>query len=212
MSRFSRGYCSLGVARLPAPFTGDQSLNMLIGKVIANGGAPYVDLWDPEASRHLPLFAAGGSLFGFHEVGIHLFELVWMLALALAVRVTAEHFLESRVAISLAPAFTVGFYYAIATSLHLTQAEVLVGLPLLLSLASRRRRFGRTLDTESRGSSPRGCSQEPYSSSRAPYVLLPVNFWVLGSVELRRASNKGLIPEILRLTWPLFAGDWYPCP
>ena len=36
----------LGVARLAEPFTGDQALNMLMGKVIADGGVPYVDLWD----------------------------------------------------------------------------------------------------------------------------------------------------------------------
>ena len=93
----------LGLARLPAPFTGDQALNMLMGKVIADGGAPYVDLWDLKHPGIFFFFAAGGLLFGFNEVGIHLFELLWMLVLALAVRVTAEHFLDNRVAISWPP-------------------------------------------------------------------------------------------------------------
>jgi hypothetical protein len=40
------GILIVRLARLPAPFTGDQALNMLMGRVVANGGAPYVDLWD----------------------------------------------------------------------------------------------------------------------------------------------------------------------
>ena len=34
----------LGAASLPIPFGGDQGLNLLIGQVIADGGAPYRDV------------------------------------------------------------------------------------------------------------------------------------------------------------------------
>lgn len=200
----------LGLARLPAPFTGDQALNMLLGKLIANGGAPYVDLWDLKHPGIFFFFAAGGSLFGFHEIGIHLFELLWILVLALAVRVTAEHFLDNRVAISLAPALTVGFYFATATSLHLTQAEVLVGLPLLLSLAS----LAAAVRPDARYGSAwlfaSGLCAGAVFVFKMPYVLLPVSFWVLGLVEIRRASDGRVIPVLLHLTWPLLAGALLP--
>jgi hypothetical protein len=204
------GILLLGLGRLPAPFTGDQALNMLMGEVIADGGAPYVDLWDLKHPGIFLHFAAGGSLFGFNEIGIHLFELLWMLALALAVRVTAGHFLESRVAISLAPAFTVGFYYAVATSLHLTQAEVLVGLPLLLSLASAAAAVRRGARHRLAWLLASGLCAGVVFVFKAPYVALPVIFWVLSSVEVRRASNRRLISEMLRLAWPLFVGALLP--
>jgi hypothetical protein len=74
---------------VPESFFGDQALNALMGKVIASGGAPYADLWDLKHPGVFFFFAAGGMLFGFDEVGIHLFELLWMLVTALAVRVMA---------------------------------------------------------------------------------------------------------------------------
>jgi hypothetical protein len=79
----------VGLARVPESFFGDQALNALMGKVIASGGAPYADLWDLKHPGVFFFFAAGGMLFGFDEVGIHLFELLWMLVTALAVRVMA---------------------------------------------------------------------------------------------------------------------------
>jgi hypothetical protein len=204
------GILLLGLGRLPAPFTGDQALNMLMGEVIAHGGAPYVDLWDLKHPGIFLSFAAGGSLFGFNEIGIHLFELLWMLALALAVRVTAGHFLESRVAIHLAPAFTVGLYYAVASSLHLTQAEVLVGLPLLLSLASAAAAVRPGTRYQLGWLFASGLCAGAVFVFKAPYVALPLIFWLLSLVELRRASNRGLSSVMLRLAWPLLVGALLP--
>ncbi len=217
MRRFSRldiavfgGILVLGLARLPAPFTGDQALNMLMGKVIAHGGAPYVDLWDLKYPGIFFFFAAGGRLFGFSEIGIHVFELLWMLATALAVRVTAEHVVENRIAVSLAPALTVGFYYAVATSVHLTQTESIVGLPLLLSLAS----VVAAVRAGSRHPHvwlfTSGLSAGVVLVFKAPYVLLPAIFWVLALVEWRRTQGIGVMRGILVLAPPLLAGMMLP--
>ena len=49
----------LGAASLPIPFGGDQGLNLLIGQVIADGGAPYRDVWDLKHPGIFFFFAAG---------------------------------------------------------------------------------------------------------------------------------------------------------
>ena len=43
-----------------------------------------------------------------------------------------------------------------------------------------------------------------------PYVALPVSFWVLGLMELRRTANQDGSPAILRIAWPLLAGMLLP--
>jgi 4-amino-4-deoxy-L-arabinose transferase-like glycosyltransferase len=182
------GILIVGFARLPEPFTGDQALNMLMGRVITDGGAPYVDLWDLKHPGIFLFFAASGTLFGFTEIGIHLFELLWMFALAVAVRLTAGQYLRNEVAAALASALTVGFYYAVATGVHLTQTEVIVGLPLLCCLALAAAAVQRP-----RGSAAMwfasGVSAGVVALFKAPYILLPMIFWLLSLVELRRAQD-----------------------
>jgi hypothetical protein len=204
------GILLLGVARLPASFAGDQALNMLMGRVIAHGGAPYVDLWDLKYPGIFFFFAAGGRLFGFNEIGIHLFELLWMLGLALAVRITAGHYLRSRTAASLAPALTVGFYYASATVFLLTQTEALVGLPLLLSLAFVAAAVRPGCRQPLAWLSASGLSAGVVMVFKAPYVVLPGIFWLLALAEWRRASGKGIMTGVRNMAPPFLAGVLVP--
>lgn len=200
----------IGVSRLPAPFTGDQALNMLMGRVIANGGAPYVELWDLKHPGIFFFFAAGGTLFGFDEIGIHLFELVWMIGLAVTVWITARQYLRNRIAVALAPLLTVGFYYVVATNVHLTQTEGLVGLPMLLSLllAARavrpdaRNRWGWLFAS--------GVSAGLVAVFKAPYVVIPCIFWVLVLVEWRRAQSIAIGRGVRVIVLPLVAGMLIP--
>jgi hypothetical protein len=180
-----------GAASLPIPFGGDQGLNLLIGKVIAEGGAPYRDVWDLKHPGIFFFFAAGGSLFGFDEFGLHVFELIWMLTLALVVRVAACRWLEDRTSVSLSPLLTVGLYYAIARELHLTQAESVVGLPLLVSLwcafeAVRARRRTSVWFFAS------GVAGGVAMVFKFPYVAIPIAFWLLAIRELRFQRNDTL--------------------
>ena len=136
-----------------------------------------------EISGRLLFFAAGGAVFGFNELGIHLFELLWMLSLGILVRVTAGRYVRCRAVASLAPALTVGNYYALTTGYHLTQTEALIGLPLLLSLVAtvkaarldcRRPRMWLLLS---------GVCAGIVFVFKAPYLVLPVLFWVLPSLS-----------------------------
>jgi hypothetical protein len=134
----------IALTRLPTPFGGDQALNLLMGRVIAEGGSPYHDLWDLKHPGVFAFFAAGGTLFGFNELGIHAFEMLWMLALAGLTRVIAGQWLRTRAVAALAPVLVVGLYYTEAGERYLTQTEPLLQLPLLCcvwcSVAAARRR------------------------------------------------------------------------
>jgi hypothetical protein len=173
----------LGAASLPIPFGGDQGLNLLIGQVIAEGGAPYRDVWDLKHPGIFFFFAAGGRLFGFDEFGLHVFELIWMLTLALVVRVAAGRWLD-RTSASLSPLLTVGLYYAIGRDLHLTQAESLVGLPLMVSLwcafEAVRATHRRTVWFFASGVAG-GIAMV----FKFPYIAIPIAFWLLAIRELR---------------------------
>jgi hypothetical protein len=125
---------ALGLIHLPHPFDWDQSLFTLGAERLAAGGVLYRDFWDVKQPGIYWFFTVGGWLFGFNEVGIHLFELLWMMAFAVTLLVTLRRRWGPGPAATLAPLFTVGSYYAAAGTQQLTQVEGLVGLPLYLTL------------------------------------------------------------------------------
>jgi hypothetical protein len=200
----------IGVSRLPTPFTGDQALNMLMGRVIVHGGVPYVDLWDLKHPGIFFFFAAGGSLFGFTELGIHLFELCWMLTLGAAVRIVAGQYVRSRAAAALAPLLTVGYYYAVATPVHLTQTEALVGLPVLSSLLFASRGVRRDARRSAALLFASGLSAGVVAVFKAPYVLIALLFWVLALVEWRRTHGGGIRGAFTKVVPPALAGALVP--
>ena len=148
-------------------------------------------MWDLKHPGIFFFFAAGGSLFGFDEFGLHVFELIWMLTLALVVRVAAGRWLEDRTSASLSPLLTVGLYYAIARDLHLTQTESVVGLPLMVSLwcaleaVRARRRTSVWLFAS-------GVAGGVAMVFKFPYVAIPIAFWLLAIRELRFQRNETL--------------------
>jgi hypothetical protein len=193
----------LALSRLAEPFEGDQGVAILMAQVIASGGAPYLDLWSQSYPGIFYFFVAGGTLFGFHEFGIHLLELLWMVSLAVTVRLAAAHLASSPIVASLAPLLTVFAYYAWTTSYHLTQVEGLVALPLLLSLvtavtavrqAGARRAWWLVASGASAGA----------TIVFAPiYGVIPVLFWLLAGLERWRgrehpvAVGRSLAPPLL---------------
>ena len=134
----------LGVGGLVQPFTWDQAVFALGAERVLAGGRLYVDYWDFKQPGIFWFFALAGRVFGMHEIGVHLLELAWMLALAIVIQRGSRAWLGS-IASAWAPLAVCGFYYAAAGSWHLLQVEGLVGLPLALSLwaAWRAERGGR---------------------------------------------------------------------
>jgi hypothetical protein len=124
----------LGLGHLAYPFGGDQALFVIGALDLSQGAVLYRDFWDFKQPGIFAFYYAAGSLFGFDEVGTHAFELGWMLMLSVVLIVTMKRWLQSSLIASLAPLLTVGHYYVVSESWHLTQVEGLVGLPMYLAL------------------------------------------------------------------------------
>lgn len=122
---------ALGALHLPHPFEWDQATFVTGAKVLSAGGALYRDWWDVKQPAIYAFYVTAGRAFGFSEPGVHLLELLWMLALA-ALLMVALRRRDARAA-WLAPLLAVGMYWAAVGPWHLTQVEGLVGLPLWLA-------------------------------------------------------------------------------
>ncbi len=125
----------IGVSRIPEPFAGDQALFTLMARSLHGGATLYVDVWDNKQPGIFLFYWLAGSVFGFSEIGVHLFELIYQLITAAALMWLMQRELRQRIVACLAAFLTVGSYYLSATGWHLGQVEGLVGLPILVSLA-----------------------------------------------------------------------------
>ena len=220
MSRFANADVLGGCGRFPRyhrscnrktadPSWRRQALNLLIGQVIDHGGSPYRELWDLKHLGVFVFFATGGALFHFNEIGIHLFEMLWMLILALLVRVVAGRWLESRITASLAPALTVGLYYAVADERYLTQTEALVGLPLLAALwcavegshAEHRRKVWLTAS---------GLAAGCVVVFKLLYVAIPIVWWLLAIRDVNSRRREDLRRTVADVAPWLIGGALLP--
>jgi hypothetical protein len=120
----------LGVMRLPEPLWGDQAIFLVGGKAIHDGALLYRDFWDLKPPGIYGLYSLTGTLFGFHEVGMHIMDLLWMLGLALGLRLTLRDRFSTRWVAKLLPWLAVGTYFAIIDPRQQMQVESLVGLPM----------------------------------------------------------------------------------
>ncbi len=135
----------VGLVHLSYPFDGDQALFTVGASEMSRGAVLYRDFWDLKQPAIFGFYLVAGRLFGFNEPGIHLFELLYLVAFSATLQVTLKSYYEHPALASLAPLLTVGAYYGISGSWHLTQVEGLVGFPVFVSLwfASTPARDGR---------------------------------------------------------------------
>jgi hypothetical protein len=118
---------------LPMPFWGDQALFTLYGRQLTQGAVLYRDVFDVNQPGIFVFYAIGGLLFGFTEVGIHLFELIYWLAFSAFALVVLRRYFTTRWGAPLVPVFTVVAYYLYAESVDLTRIEMLVAFPILVA-------------------------------------------------------------------------------
>ena len=119
---------------LPFPFTGDQALFTYAAHGMRHGDRLYVDIWDYKQPGIFLWYTGAGSVFGFHEAGVHVAELIWSVAFAACIQKMMRDRVEHAWVADVAPLFTVGAFYAAARAWDLTQIEYLVAFPLMLSL------------------------------------------------------------------------------
>jgi hypothetical protein len=125
---------AIGILQLPVPFTGDQAFFCVGARQVSGGAVLYRDFWDVKQPGIFLFYLLGGKLFGFTDVGIHVFELLLLLVFSVVLlHALKRRFVHPEVA-SLLPVVAVGSYYAASSDWHMTQVEWLVGCPLFLSL------------------------------------------------------------------------------
>jgi hypothetical protein len=190
----------MGSTRLLETFWGDQALFVVYAEEINRGALLYRDVWDLKQPGIFLFYLTGGKLFGFTEFGIHLFELLYWLMFSIILSISLEDYFRSPFFAKLTPLMTVGFYYAICGSLHLTQVEGLVGFPLYLSL------WATVRAVESQSASTTGFLL--FASGLAggivlvfKLILLPIValFWL--SLLIFLVMRRGIfLPKVLLLT------------
>lgn len=120
----------LALLRVPAPFWVDQVAFMLYAEQFAKGALLYRDFWDVKPPGIFGVYLIAGKLFGFTGVGMHLFDGLWMIALATMLRLTlAQYFTRSWIAILL-PWLSAGVYFSLIDPDEQMQVESLIGLPM----------------------------------------------------------------------------------
>jgi hypothetical protein len=124
----------IGLLQLAQPFFQDQAFFTIGAEAMNRGRVLYRDFWDIKQPGIFVFYLVAGKLFGFREIGIHLFELLYMTALSVVLIRTCRHYYKVPVLSVLAPLLTVGVYYAVAGVSQTGQVESLAGFPLFLCL------------------------------------------------------------------------------
>lgn len=124
----------MGLTRVFETFAGDQAMFVVYAAEINRGALLYRDVWDLKQPGIFLFYLMGGKLFGFTELGIHLFELLYWLIFSVTLMVTLRDYFRRPIFVRLTPLLTIGVYYTVCGSWHLTQVEGLIGFPLYLTL------------------------------------------------------------------------------
>jgi uncharacterized MnhB-related membrane protein len=124
----------IGLVHLPFPFDGDQAFFRLGAWEMQQGKVLYRDFWDIKQPGIFCFYFLAGTLFGFDEIGIHVFELIYMVLFSIILLLTLKSYFQHQIIASLVPLLTVGVYYIVSGAWDLTQVEALVGFPLFICL------------------------------------------------------------------------------
>jgi hypothetical protein len=177
----------VGLVKLSQPFMGDQALATIMASKMSRGEIIYRDLWDLKQPGIFGFYLIGGILFGFNEIGIHTFELLYMVSFSVVQIFALKDYFRNRTVASLAPLFTIGVYYTIAGVWHQTQTEAVVGFPIFLSLwfAWKASRSGQNLTAYLFASGLMGGIVVLFKLMFLPIV---VAFWLVFGLTLPRES------------------------
>ena len=199
----------IGLIHLPYPFSGDQALFTIGALKISDGAVLYRDFWDLKQPGLYGFYLVAGTLFGFDEVGIHTFELLYMVTFSLVLMKTLRGYYANPSMAALVPLVTVGIYYGVSGQWHLTQLEALVGFPMFLSLW-----YGT--------GSPKVGGREPlrfFLSGVAGgivllfkfmFLLILVGFWLTALVDATLIKRQALLSTLCRIVVPVFLGMALP--
>jgi hypothetical protein len=169
------------------------------------GGTLYVDFWDTKQPGIFAFYWIAGRLFGFTTFGVHLFELLWLLVLgAWMIRALRPH-LEIPELASIVPIASIGGYYAVAGTWELSQAEIVVSLPLFACLAAIAPAYGSAGRLRA-GWFAAGIAAGIVAAFKLMFAPIPVALWVVASAVAMRTGEADL-RAVVRDRWlPATAG------
>ena len=135
----------VGWPSLAMPFRGDQALFAVVAEELGRGAVLYRDHWDITNPGVFWFYQVAGSLFGFTEEGIRLFEWLWVTGLVVvAAEATRRGSGGDRLPLAAVLFVGVPYYLAgYANTSALTKTEGLVGLPMFLAIWLSARAAGR---------------------------------------------------------------------
>lgn len=182
-----------GMLNLEFPFGGDQALFTIGAQSLARGGVLYRDFWDIKQPGIYWFYHAAGALLGYNEIGIHIAEIIWFTVLAVLISATMKARFRIAWMSDVCAVLTVGVYFAVCTTWHLTQLEGLVALPLFLSLVL-------ILPIAGAVSTPRLLAFGMLAASVALFKLMllaiPITFLVVSILPGKRFLRSGLIAAV----------------
>jgi hypothetical protein len=199
----------VGLVHLYFPFTGDQAL-FTVGAMKMKGGAVlYRDFWDLKQPGIFVFYLMGGLLFGFSEVGIHLFELLYWIGFSVVLLTTLRNHFDNRAMVRLAPMLTVCVYYGISGSWHLTQVEALVGFPMFLAL-----RFASEPSTLEESSTRHmflsGVMGGVVLTFKLLFLPILLSFWLMAVIRALVWNRERPREVVARLLLPIVVGMFLP--
>ncbi len=200
----------IGLVHLPFPLGGDQSLFTLGALEMQQGKVLYRDFWDLKQPGIYYFYLLAGSLFGFNEIGIHLFELIYIVLFSIILLLTLKSYFRHQIIGSLVPLLTIGVYYIVSNPSQLTQVEGLIGFPLFLCLwltyqsfrYEGKQRFFRLLIS--------GFIGGIILLFKLLFLPILLSFWVtilLDSLLIKRQNFQKAFVEICL---PIFLGGLFP--
>jgi hypothetical protein len=177
------------LVHVPFPFWGDQALFTYAAHGIRHGDRLYVDFWDLKQPGIYLWYLGAGTLFGFHEAGIHTAELLWSVAFAVCIQQMMRGRVQHRWVADIAPLFTVGAFYAAARAWDLTQIEYLVAFPMMLSLWAAADAGDDAGPQRTRRLFVSGVMAAVVVYFKLMYVAVPIVFWIYLLVDRRRREQ-----------------------
>ncbi|MEA5627208.1 hypothetical protein [Nostoc sp. UHCC 0251] len=200
----------IGLLHLPFPFDGDQAFFRLGAWEMQQGKVLYRDFWDIKQPGIFCFYYLAGTLFGFDEIGIHAFELIYMVFFAIILLLTLKSYFRHQIIASLVPLLTVGVYYVVSGAWHLTQVEALVGFPLFLCIWLTFQSFKNEGKQRFIPLLMSGFIGGIVILFKLIFLLILLSFWLtilMYSVLIKRQSIQKIFIEICL---PIFIGTIFP--
>jgi hypothetical protein len=196
---------AVALTRLEYPFASDQAFATIVARAMRHGDVLYRDVWDVRQPGTFVFYLLGGSLFGFDELGVHLFEGLYFLAFAIVLQRTLRDRFDHPLLAAAAPLFVIVPYWAAAGHTELTEPEALIGFPLyvacwgLCDAGTRIPSSARLWVT--------GLAGVAVVAFKLVYLPIVLVVWAIPIVDVTR--QIGFPAMVRRLRW-LFAGFGIP--